>query len=56
MNDVGLDAARPQPAGEPEAVTAGLEGDGNARDRAAGLNGFVLPVPQKGMHLVCALL
>src|SRR5262245_12196260 len=32
MNDMGLDAARPQPAGEPKAVPAGLEGDGNAGD------------------------
>ena len=32
MNDVRLDAARSQPAGQPEAVPAGLEGDGNAVD------------------------
>src|SRR5262249_37413202 len=32
MNDMGLDAARPQPAGEPKAVPTGLEGDGNAGD------------------------
>ena len=32
MNDVRFDAARSQPAGQPEAVPAGLEGDGNAVD------------------------
>jgi len=32
MNDMGLDTARSQPAGQPEAVPAGLEGDGDARD------------------------
>ena len=32
MNDVGLDAARPQPTGEPKSVPAGLEGDGNTGD------------------------
>ena len=32
MNDMGLDTACPQPAGEPEAVPTGLEGDGNAVD------------------------
>ena len=29
---MGLDTACPQPAGEPEAVPTGLEGDGNAVD------------------------
>jgi len=37
MNDMGLDAARPQPAGEPKAVPAGLEGDRNAVDLVPGL-------------------
>jgi hypothetical protein len=32
MNDMGLDTARSQPAREPEAIPAGLEGDGNAVD------------------------
>jgi len=32
MNDMGLDTARSQPAGQPEAVAAGLEGNGNAGD------------------------
>ena len=37
VDDVRLDAARPQPAGQPEAVAAGLEGDRDARDRAPAL-------------------
>ena len=32
MNDMGLDTARSQPAGQPEAVPAGLEGNGDAGD------------------------
>jgi hypothetical protein len=32
MNDMGLDATCSQPAGQPEAVPAGLEGDGDAGD------------------------
>jgi len=32
MNDVGFDTARSQPAGQPEAVSAGLEGDRNTVD------------------------
>jgi hypothetical protein len=32
MNDMGLDTPRSQPAGQPEAVPAGLEGDGDAGD------------------------
>ena len=32
MNDVGLDAPCSQPTGQPEAIPAGLEGDGNALD------------------------
>src|SRR5215212_6206111 len=50
MNDVSLDALAPQPAGEPETVTTGLEGDRDAGDRAAGLNGFVLPAVQKAQQ------
>ena len=30
MNDVDFDPLTTQPAGQPEAVTTGLEGDGNA--------------------------
>jgi hypothetical protein len=32
MNDMGLDTARSQPAGQPEAVPTGLEGNGDAGD------------------------
>src|SRR3712207_3993980 len=51
MNDIGLNAPRPQPAGQPEAVTTGLEGDRDARDRAAGLDGLALPVAQKAQQV-----
>jgi len=37
MNDMGLDAARPQPAGEPKAVPAGLEGGRHTIDLVPGL-------------------
>jgi hypothetical protein len=33
MNDMGLDTALPQPPGQPEAVPAGLEGNGDAGNR-----------------------
>src|SRR4029453_16760304 len=36
-DDVGLDAALPQPARQPEAVPAGLEGDRNTVDLVPGL-------------------
>ena len=32
VDDVGLDVARPEPTRQPEAVTAGLEGDRDAFD------------------------
>jgi len=32
MDDMRLDAARPQPTGEPKSVPAGLEGDGSVGD------------------------
>jgi len=32
MNDMGVDTARSQPAGQPEAVPAGLEGDRHTVD------------------------
>ena len=47
VDDVGLDAARPQPAGEPEAVAPGLEGDREAGDRAPGPGRLVPPAPQQ---------
>jgi hypothetical protein len=43
MNDMGLDTASYQPAGQPEAVPAGLEGDGNAVDLVPGLLRLVSP-------------
>jgi hypothetical protein len=43
MNDIGLDAARSQPAGQPEAVPTGLEGDGNAFDLVPRLLRFCSP-------------
>ena len=47
VDDVGLDAARPQPAGEPEAVAPGLEGDREAGDRAPGPGRLVPPALQQ---------
>ena len=35
MNDIGLNATRPQPARQPEAVATGLISDGDARDACA---------------------
>src|SRR5215213_4359033 len=54
MNDIGLDPARPQPARQPEAVATGLISDGDARDRASRLGGFVLPAAKqaKQLHLI----
>ena len=40
VNDVGLDAARLEPARQPEAVTASLEGDCNALDPASRCSSF----------------
>ena len=37
MNDMGLDTARSQPAGQPEAVPTGLEGHRNTIDLVPGL-------------------
>jgi len=45
MNDVGLDTARSQPAGQPEAVPAGLEGDRNTIDLVPGLLRLCSPEP-----------
>src|ERR1035437_8384743 len=47
MNDVGLDAACPEPARQPEAVTAGLEGDCNALDPAPCFLRFLPPAMQQ---------
>ena len=37
VNDMSFDAVSPEPAPQPEAIAAGFEGDGNARDLPAGL-------------------
>src|SRR3954447_811512 len=47
MNDIGLNATRPQPARQPEAVATGLISDGDARDGTARLGGFVLPAAEQ---------
>jgi hypothetical protein len=36
VNDMSFNAVSPQPARQPEAIAAGLEGDGNASDTASG--------------------
>ena len=43
VNDVCLDAARLEPARQPEAVTAGLKGDDNAFDPASCFLRFLPP-------------
>src|SRR5262245_44954141 len=48
-----LDVARPEPARQPEAVTAGLEGDSDAFDSVAGLLCFLSPSMQQLQQ--CAL-
>src|SRR3954447_10006149 len=47
MNDIGLNAAGPQPARQPEAVATGLISDGDARDRAPSFGRFVLPAAKQ---------
>ena len=47
VNDVGLDAARLEPACQPEAVTAGLEGNDNAFDPASCFLRFLPPAMQQ---------
>jgi hypothetical protein len=46
VDDVDLDAAGPQPAGQPEAVAASLESHGDTRDLAPGLTGLLAPALQ----------
>ena len=43
MDDMTFDAARPQPAGQPEAVAPGLVSNTNPRDRAARRRRFIAP-------------
>ena len=47
MDGIGLDAARPQPARQPETVAGRLIGDGDPFDRMPGPAGFVAPALQK---------
>ena len=47
MDHVRLDATRPQPARQPEAVAAGFEGHRNPRDRAAGPDRLIPPAMQQ---------
>src|SRR5262249_45509791 len=47
VNDVGLNAARLEPACQPEAVTAGLEGNDNAFDPASCFLRFLPPSMQQ---------
>src|SRR6476620_10604753 len=53
VNDVGLDAARLEPARQPEAVPASLEGDRNALDPASCFLRFLSPSMQQLQQ--CAL-
>jgi hypothetical protein len=50
MNDVGFDPARPQPAGQPEPVASGLEGDGDARDLAPRLGRLAPPALEQAQQ------
>src|SRR5262249_6873750 len=47
MNDISFDIARPQPARQPEAVSASLISDDNPLDLAPSLVGFIAPTMQK---------
>jgi len=47
MNDMGLDTARSQPAGQPEAIPTGLEGHSNTIDLVPGLLGLCSPSLEK---------
>src|SRR3954453_5943368 len=52
MDDIGLDAAPPQPARQPKAVASGLIGDDDALDLPTRLGRFVAPTLHKLQHLV----
>src|SRR3954452_4394815 len=47
VNDIGFDAPGPEPARQPEAIAARLEGDGDAGDRAAVLGRLCTPAHQQ---------
>src|SRR4051794_37356251 len=46
MDHECFDAARPQPARQPEAVTTCFEGNGNARDRMSRSDGLITPAAE----------
>src|SRR5215207_1283194 len=47
VNDMSFNAVSPQPACQPEAVSASLEGGGNAADLSAGLAGLLAPAVEE---------
>src|SRR3954467_571077 len=47
VNDMSFDAVSPEPARQPEAIAASLEGDGNARDLPAGLTRLCAPAVEE---------
>jgi hypothetical protein len=51
VDDIGFDAAGPEPARQPEPVAARLERDRDARDRAAFLGGLRTPAHQQADQL-----
>ena len=56
MDHVRLYPARLEPTRQPEAVAAGLEGNRNPRDSAAGPDRLILPAMQHGKQLFWARL
>ena len=52
MDDVCLDAPRPQPVRQPQAVVAGLESHSDARDVGAAPLGLFAPAPYQGEQCV----
>src|SRR5215470_15855141 len=52
MNDMGFDPECPEPAGQPKAIPAGLEGDGNAVDLVPRLLRFHSPSIEPFQQLV----
>jgi hypothetical protein len=47
VDDVGLNVVRPKPPGQPETITASLEGDSNPLDPAARSDCLISPPLQK---------
>src|SRR5215469_9933672 len=47
VNDMGLDVVRPQPARQPEAITPGLKGHGDAFDPASCFLRFLPPAAKQ---------